>query len=65
MFDIYNYTNQTDLFTLAIGFVGALIGGLLSYLSTKQVYKYQLKNESKIIAKALDINPGFPPLITR
>jgi hypothetical protein len=56
MFDIYNYTNQTDLFSVGIGFVGALIGGLLSYLGVYHVHKNQLKNESKNIAKAIELD---------
>jgi hypothetical protein len=53
---IYNYTNQTDLFTIAIGFIGALVGGLLSYIGVQQVYKNQINDEKKAIAKAIDID---------
>jgi hypothetical protein len=39
-----------------LGLIGAIIGGLLSYLGTHQVYKKQLQNERKNIAKAIDID---------
>jgi len=39
-----------------IGFIGTLVGGLLSYLGSKNAYKYQLKLEHKNIAKAIDID---------
>jgi hypothetical protein len=56
MFDICNYTNQPDLFTVAIGFIGAVIGGLFSFLGVYLVYKRQLDNDRRNVAKAIDID---------
>lgn len=39
-----------------LGLIGAIVGGLLSYLGSRHAYKDQLKYDIKNIAKAIDLD---------
>jgi len=56
MSDSSQYNIIITIVGIVSAFLGAIIGGYLSYHGSIEVYKNQLKNEQKNIARAIDID---------